>query len=267
MSADDSIVFDRAVEYYDRTRALPAEAQAAVTALLVEELAGSAPVLELGVGTGRMALPLVPYGVELIGVDLSEPMLRRLVENAGGTAPFPLVRGDGLALPFRDHSVAAAFLCHVLHLIPRWGEAVRELVRVIRPGGLLLIDMGGAATPIGRAVGTEFNRRAGIEKSWRGATDPQPVDDTMAAIGAEMRMLAPIRRSIEYTIADQLDRLAANQFSSTWRLSDEVRLAAAEGTRVWAAEQYGDLHAPQVEEMTIQWRAYRLPPAGRPPAA
>lgn len=258
---DESVVFDRAVEYYDRTRALPVEAQAAVTALLVDQLAGLAPVLELGVGTGRMALPLVPHGVDLVGVDLSEPMLRKLAENAGGTAPFPLVRGDGLALPLRTHAVAAAFLCHVLHLIPRWREAVAELVRVIRPGGLLLVDQGGAATVIGRAVLSEFNRRAGVEKPWRGVDDPQPLDEHMAGLGIDVQLLEPIRRPVQFTINDQLDRLASNQFSSTWKLSDDVRMAAAEGTRAWAAERYGDLHAVQVEEATIQWRAYRLPSA------
>lgn len=259
--AGESIAFDRAVDYYDRTRALPVEVQAEVTALLVDKLAGLAPVLELGVGTGRMALPLVPYGVELVGVDLSEPMLVKLVENAGGTAPFPLVRGDGLAFPLRTHSVAAAFLCHVLHLIPRWREAVDELVRVIRPGGLLLVDAGGAPSPIAKAVGSEFNRQAGIQKSWRGVTDPQPLDDLMAELGAEVQLLDPISRPIEYTIGDQLDRLASNQFSSTWQLDDDVRVAAAEGTRAWAAERYGDLDAVQVEDMTVQWRAYRLPSA------
>jgi ubiquinone/menaquinone biosynthesis C-methylase UbiE len=264
---EESIVFDRAVEYYDRTRALPPEAQAAVTALLVEQLEGPAPVLELGVGTGRMALPLMPYGVDLIGIDLSEPMLHKLLENAGGALPFPLARADGLALPLRDGSLAAAFLCHVLHLIPRWQDAVGELVRVVRPGGLLLVDTGGAPTPIGKAVGSEFNRHAGIDKPWRGVTDPQPLDDLMASLGAEVRLLDTIRRSVEYTINEQLDRLAGNQFSSTWALTDDVRVAAAEATRVWAAGQYGDLDAVRREEMTIQWRAYRLPSAGRPPAA
>ena len=265
--SDESIAFDRAAEYYDRTRALPAEAQAAVTALLVEQLEGLAPVLELGVGTGRISLPLVPHGVELVGVDLAEPMMRRLIDNAGGAAPFPLVLGDGLALPLRNGAMAAAFLVHVLHLIPRWQQAVDELVRVLRPGGLLLVDTGGAPTPIAKAVGSEFNRQAGIDKPWRGVTDPQPLDTHMAALGADVQLLDPIRRPVEYTINDQLDRLASNQFSSTWALDDDVRLAAAEGTRAWAAQEFGDLDATRTEEMTIQWRAYRLPSASGPQAA
>ncbi|MDQ1374343.1 MAG: hypothetical protein QOJ09_1681, partial [Actinomycetota bacterium] len=105
-----SIVFDRAVEYYDRTRALPPEVQVKVTELLATELEGRGPVLELGVGTGRMALPLHARGVELLGVDLSEPMMHKLVDNAGGAMPFPLIKGDGLALPLPDGAAGAAFL-------------------------------------------------------------------------------------------------------------------------------------------------------------
>jgi SAM-dependent methyltransferase len=264
---NDSIVFDRAASFYDETRALPAEAQAQVTALLARELEGVAPVLELGVGTGRMALPLHQRRVPLVGADLSEPMLRRLIENAGGRLPFPVVRADGRELPLRTDAVAAVFLCHVFHLIPAWRAVLDEIVRVARPGGLVLVDLGGAPTAVGRAVGRHFNRQAGLVRPRPGVEDPAELDEAMAQRGAELRLLPQVHFTVDFTISAVLGRLAGNQFSSTWSLTDEQRLAAVDATRQWALAEFGDLDAPRAEAVTIQWRAYRLPDtAGRPAA-
>src|SRR4051795_1268292 len=73
-------------------------------------------VLELGCGTGRIALPLARDGVSLVGIDRSEPMLARAAARAealrrrrGGRAKsrLSLTRGDIRALPFGDEAFAA----------------------------------------------------------------------------------------------------------------------------------------------------------------
>src|SRR5213592_3617332 len=91
-----SVAFDRALEDYDRTRSLPPEAMEAVLQLLTEELADRQPCLEIGVGTGRMALALAGRGVRMVGVDLSLMMLGELRRKAGGTSPFPIACGDAV---------------------------------------------------------------------------------------------------------------------------------------------------------------------------
>ncbi len=151
------VSFDRAADYYDETRALPGEAADAVTAILAAELAGRRPALEVGVGTGRMALPLHALGLGMLGVDISMPMLRRLRSNPGGGG-FPVALADATQLPFPGHSVGATVASHVLHLIPEWRQAVEEVVRVTRPGGALLVDVGG-------------NSGAALDSPWRQATD------------------------------------------------------------------------------------------------
>ena len=64
--------FDRAADVYDTTRraARPEAIEA-----LAEELSDCASVLELGVGTGRLAVPLMERGFQVVGVDLSRKML------------------------------------------------------------------------------------------------------------------------------------------------------------------------------------------------
>jgi SAM-dependent methyltransferase len=57
------------------------------------ELAGGGPVLELAIGTGRLALPLAELGLEVHGIDASEAMVAKLREKQGG-ADIPVTMGD-----------------------------------------------------------------------------------------------------------------------------------------------------------------------------
>src|SRR5579863_947945 len=70
---------------------------------LLATLAGSGPVLELGVGTGRLALPLAARGLDVHGIDASDAMLARLREKPGADR-IHVVRGD-----FGDVSVDGRF--------------------------------------------------------------------------------------------------------------------------------------------------------------
>jgi len=256
--AQRSTSFDAVADCYDRTRALPDDAARAFTEALAAELTGRGRCLEIGVGTGRIALPLARRELPMAGVDLSAPMLSRLVRNAGGRAPFPLARADVAALPFGQGRFGAALAVHVLHLVPQWRRAVAELVRVVRPGGLLLVDAGGASQGVQDAVGARFAAEADLP-DYPGMRDAEELDGLLEARGARRRLLAPVRveqhRSPESVIAE----LEAGIFSRTWTVTPETRRRAAAATREWAADALGDLAAPRtvIEEIVV--RAYDLP--------
>jgi ubiquinone/menaquinone biosynthesis C-methylase UbiE len=256
--SDGSIVFDRAAEYYDRTRTLPAYLQDQITDILVDELSGRGVCLEPGVGTGRIALPLHAQGIPLVGADLSLPMMERLAANAGGAAPFPLLRADVTRLPFPDGRFGAVFLCHVLHLVPAWRLAAAELVRIVRPGGAVLVDIGDNPSEVGRAINGEFARRAGLERPRPGVTDPADLDAAMAGLHMPLARTRAVKFTHNYNLAGYLARLESNQFSSTWRLDDETRARAAAATREWAEQRFGDLDEPRAEEAEITWRVYEV---------
>src|SRR5690606_15119669 len=96
-------------------------------------------VLEVAVGTGR-CLPFYPGGVRLCGLDLSPGMLARARRRARA-APFPvvLVEGNAERLPFRGAAFDTVVCVLGLSGIPDDRAAVREMHRVLRPGGRLLL--------------------------------------------------------------------------------------------------------------------------------
>jgi ubiquinone/menaquinone biosynthesis C-methylase UbiE len=253
--------FDRAPPYYDRTRGLPPEVTAQLTELLGTELAGRGPSLEIGVGTGRVALPLHEAGVPMTGMDLSRAMMTVLVGKAGGRPPFPLVQGDATALAFPDDAFGAGLASHVFHLIPQWRAALAELLRVVRPGGLILSDQGAEDTsPVRYAVRAKFLAELGPGAGHIGADQERgDIERALVEFGASKRALPVIRAERRVSLARMIDSLEAGQWSWTWDLPDEARHAAAARTRTWATDAYGPLDAPLPLEHEVRWLAFDLP--------
>ncbi|SHI60400.1 Methyltransferase domain-containing protein [Streptomyces sp. 3214.6] len=106
-------------------------------------------VLDAGCGTGRALTPLRaavgPSGV-VIGADLTPAMLEAAV-RAGRDRDGHLVLADVAALPLRSVSLDAVFGAGLIAHLPRPAENLRELARVVRPGGTLALFH-----PIGRAA-------------------------------------------------------------------------------------------------------------------
>ncbi len=100
-------------------------------------------VVDIGTGTGILALDLVQAGVHVIAVDHSHRMLEaaRGKLAASGCARVELRHGDATSLPLEDGEVDAALAHMVLHYVASPPEAIREMARVVRPGGrVVLVD-------------------------------------------------------------------------------------------------------------------------------
>ncbi len=96
-------------------------------------------VLEVGVGTGRN-IPYWPASAQVTALDLTSGMLeraRRLVQKLGRPADLRL--GDAQALDFPDASFDTAVATFVFCSVPDPGLGLRELNRVVRPGGQVLL--------------------------------------------------------------------------------------------------------------------------------
>ncbi len=253
-----SVAFERGVEDYDRTRGLPAEAMGAVVRFLSFELKGHQPCLEIGVGTGRIALPLAEEDVAMTGVDLSQPMLGELRRKSGRTSPFPIVVADAVRLPFADAYFGAGLAVHVLHLIPSWREALSELARAIRRPGVLVLDIGGRGTGWWKELQERFGREAGISPLNVGLNAGEGLDEHLATLGAKLRRVERIEAAEATTVAERIDRLEAGLYSFTWRVDEATRHAAAQRCREWAERQLGQLDLPRTMSRPVLLRTYDL---------
>lgn len=233
---------------YDATRGLPAEAGEYVADTVVK-LAGATPetrFVEPGIGTGRIALPLVRRGYRYAGVDVSEKMLaelRRKLADApeGAVGRLRLLQADATALPFEDASFDAAVSAHVLHLIPAWRRALAEVRRVLEPEGVFLYC---------HQEWDENGPRVSFSETWRAILASYGVDASVPGAGKTevLRALREMNATLEtcvaarwreaITVEEALGRYAERLYSTEWRLPDALFEAALGGLRSWAFGRY-----------------------------
>ncbi len=256
--SNDSVAFDRAADYYDNTRGFPPGVAADVGTLLVKTggLTSSSRVLEIGVGTGRIALPVAPHIRAYYGIDLARPMLERLIAKRS-TEPVYVVEGDVTRLPFPDAGFDAVIAVHIFHLIPAWREVLREVARVMRPGALLLHGWNDRMAtntlqgvwdkrPTTRARPRARSHGRSGRHFWR----------TTAGANRAACKLTTSRSSARRGIPRPLRQ---RRWSSTWRMSDadlQRGLAAVEAA---IAAHYPDPTLPEANESAFKVQAY-LPP-------
>lgn len=214
----ESLDFGRIADSYDRTRGGEDRGRR-----FARELHGlldpARAVMEVGIGTGLIALGLAELGHTLFGVDISEAMARRARRRIGPR----VVVGDARRLPVASGSFDQAFSVWVLHVVGDPVTVLGEVSRILRPRGRYLVVPAGsseeAGDPIGRA----------ISKMWR-ALDPERrrVDDE-----ARLRELAPAgglvvaeaRRWSEHDYLESptqaIAKIESRSYSVLWNLPDD----------------------------------------------
>jgi ubiquinone/menaquinone biosynthesis C-methylase UbiE len=125
-----SISFDCIAERYDATRG-GEERGEQFGDDLGALLDPSRRVLEIGVGTGVISLALRKRGFDVVGVDISIEMLKRARARLGPR----VAQADAMALPIADTCVDQAIAVWVLHCVGDVTVTLREIARVLRPGG------------------------------------------------------------------------------------------------------------------------------------
>jgi SAM-dependent methyltransferase len=105
-------------------------------------LAGDRRVLELAIGTGRVALPMARRGIAVEGIDASEAMVARLRAKPGG-ASIPVVIGDMAQVPAEGPFGLVYLVFNALFGLlsqARQAECFRNVARVLGRGGLFVIE-------------------------------------------------------------------------------------------------------------------------------
>ncbi len=98
-------------------------------------------VLDVACGTGTVSFALAPQAREVVGIDISPGMLAkaRAIRHHRGIRNVHFVLGQAEHLPFRDEQFDAAVCRLAIHHFPRPELEIREMARVLKPGGRLVI--------------------------------------------------------------------------------------------------------------------------------
>jgi SAM-dependent methyltransferase len=132
---------DRIAEVYDAmTETMPDPADCVDR---LAELAGPGPALELGIGTGRVALPLAARGVEVHGIDVSAAMVERLRAKPGGQA-IPVTLGDFAELAVEGSYRLVYVVFNTFFSLLTQDDQVRCFAAVaghLAPGGAFALEL------------------------------------------------------------------------------------------------------------------------------
>ncbi|HEX7349886.1 demethylmenaquinone methyltransferase [Brachybacterium sp.] len=136
---DVATMFDGIAKRYDLMNDVAALGQVGMWRdLMVDalQIAPGAQVLDLAAGTGTSTTAIAQAGAQVVAADFS---LGMMAEGRRRGAPVPFVGADGQHLPFADDSFDAAVISFGLRNVHEPRLALAEMVRVVRPGGRVVV--------------------------------------------------------------------------------------------------------------------------------
>ncbi len=98
-----------------------------------------AVVADIGTGTGFVAAGLAPRFKQVYGFDASPEMLAQAERNLAGYSNISLQHAEGQSIPLPDAALDGVFANMYLHHAPDPAAAIREMARLLKPGGALCI--------------------------------------------------------------------------------------------------------------------------------
>lgn len=131
--------FDEVAPEWDRLRESFFSKAVRDKALSVADVQTGHIAADIGCGTGFIAEGLVQRGLKVIAVDGSEAMLSEMKQKFAGLDLIDYRLGESGSLPIPDETVDYAFANMYLHHVEAPAEAIKEMARILKPGGILVL--------------------------------------------------------------------------------------------------------------------------------
>ena len=216
---EQSISFDRVADRYDQTRGGLRRGREIADAI-EPHLGTAARILEVGVGTGAVAVALSERDRTVLGLDLSAEML----EHAAGRLGPRVVHGDGHTLPFAAGSLGAAYLVWVLHLVADAGAVVAECARVLQPQGRLVVVAGRPRVDpeISPDIGPIVAPLEAVRDTRLRTDDAESVEAWAAAAGLTLVARAERQEHFEHSPREAAHAIEQRAFSYLWDVDEQM---------------------------------------------
>ncbi|MEA3075278.1 MAG: hypothetical protein QOF60_186 [Actinomycetota bacterium] len=206
---------DEEVVVHELQRLAPPEVLNALEGFLARRLGGGR-IIDAGAGAGAVTERLVASVPLVWCVDISQQMLASLRGRMlPGAVP---VRADLHRLPLADHSSDGAVLTNVLHLLRDWQGAIRELVRCVRPGGEVVVNLGSpdGGWPLAASIREYVSSLADRPLSsgaQHGPAGDEELQSALAVFGGLLVATFEERWDTRRTVRSELQRLLKNPFA------------------------------------------------------
>ncbi len=256
----------RVATQYDALRGHPSHVSGEIGRAIAAVVGPGARVLELGVGTGRIALPLAGAGCRVVGIDLSAQMLAALSRqcSADPTLQIELVRGSIAALPFQPASFDAALAVHVLHLVADWQQTLDRMLNVVRAGGCIVLGRDWV-DPTSMAGQIRMAFRHGVMDLGYNTAAPaagRALDEALRARGVEplhagAHELIASEWHAELSPADVLEGIRSREDAESWVLPDEILEPVCRTLENFSAHQWPARDARQTVLRRFVMAVYR----------
>ena len=265
MSGGELKSFDRVADVYDATRAMPAEVSTAVAdaiAALAREVSAEPRLVEVGIGTGRIAVPLTERGVHVTGIDISAAMLGVLL---GKRRDINVMLAESAQPPFPPATFDASLFVHILHLVPDPEATVRATLALVRPGGIAMA--GGDDHPrksirdtADGIIQSTVRQLSGVEMggSQPHARGQQTFERVAVDLGAAVETVRVVGWNSSMTARRMLGRLEARDFSSAWKIPAVIMPELLARVRPRLEELFGGFETAVSFERSFSMTVARL---------
>ncbi len=231
---------------HDDQRDLGEDGEQALVRALQSVLVPGTVVLDAGGGSGVAVPFLRAAGAQVVLVDWAMSMLQAAAERA-----HTRVAGDLARLPVRTESLDAVHAAYALQNVGPWQDAIAECVRVIRPGGAVLVAWGGPPVDgrlaaLESAYFTALGSAAGVRAERSGLTVPL-ADEAFRRRGCLLERTLSVPGVQRRTPRQVLARAAANPYRT--HAGAQQRQQAVQTALAWACEH--DLPVDEPIELAV----------------
>ncbi len=242
--------FDKRVAArYDAQRAHPEAVSWQIGQTIAAQAGPGARVLEIGIGTGRIAWPVVASGCRVIGFDISPDMLAQVQSGQPSgqqPSPFPLylLQADMHQMPFASRVFDAVLAVHVLHLAKDWQQVLTQIGRVLRPGALFIQgeDWIDPHSVVGRLRDELRTRALALTPQARPPAAGISLQQTLRNLGgSEHSTLVAAEWTNWMSARERLTQIENRLDAESWFLPDEMFTLLLQQLRDFAAATWPDL--------------------------